>query len=476
MKNFKRLLFAAIMLLSTTAVKADDNPVRTTILALGDSITQGSGSRFDSYTAPLWGMLYAEGYAFDFIGPKSFTSRTGAIKNCGFSGRNVEFLDSKIDSLYRCYPADVVLIHAGHNHFIEEQPVDGMIKAHRSIISKIRAINPDVKIVVAQVITSGKLPKYSYIPELNSRLAEMVEQLNLDNVHLANIAEGFDWQRHTIEDKVHPNRAGAEHIASRFMAALREVLPPPAMDYHPTIESYKELEDGSQLKVHIFAPENAKGKRPALVYFFGGGWTSGSPVQFYRECASYAERGMVAISVEYRIKMIHGTTPFESVADVKDAMLWIRANAKRLGIDAKRIAVSGSSAGGHLAASLATLSSLPEEVRPNLQLLYYPVVDTSERGYRIDDVDHSLDISPIHHIKHKLPPTLFLVGDKDSVVPVAKAEEFRDKIREFGGECELHIFPGGVHPLFNYRKNPGKMYYDIEQLSVDFLKRHGYIK
>ena len=54
---------------------------------------------------------------------------------------------------------------------------------------------------------------------------------------------------------------------------------------------------------------------------------------------------------------------------------------------------------------------------------------------------------------------MFLVGDNDSVVPVAKAEEFRDKIREFGGECELHIFPGGVHPLFNYRKNPGKMYY-----------------
>ncbi len=476
MKIFKRLLFAAIMLFGSATAIADENPVRTTILALGDSITQGGGSRFDSYTAPLWSLLYAEGYAFDFIGPKSFTARTGAVKNCGFSGRNVEFLDSKIDSLYRKYPADIVLIHAGHNHFIEEKPVDGMIKAHRSIISKIRAINPDVKILVAQVITSGKLPKYSYIPEFNDRLAEMVRDIASDNVRLVNVAEGFDWQRHTISDKVHPNRAGAEHIAGRFMAALREVLPPPAMDYHPTIESYKELEDGSSLKVHIFRPENAKKKSPAVVFFFAGGWSSGSPLQFYRECATYAKMGMVTISVEYRIKMIHDTTPFAAVDDAADAMRWIRANAKRLGIDTKRIAASGSSAGGHLAASLATLSSLTDEVRPNLLLLYYPVVDTSERGYRIDDVDHSLDISPIHHIKHKLPPTLFLVGDNDSVVPVAKAEEFRDKIREFGGECELHIFPGGVHPLFNYRKNPGKMYYDIEKLSVDFLKRHRYIK
>ena len=476
MKMMKYLLCGlALMLLGVPSVKADENPVRTTILALGDSITQGSNGRFDSYTAPLWQLLYGEGYAFDFIGPNSYTSRTGAIKNCGFSGRNVEFLDSKIDSLYRLYPADVVLIHAGHNHFIEEKPVDGMIEAHLSIISKIQAINPKVKILVAQVITAGKLPKYSYIPELNGCLAKMVEQLDSDNVTLVPVTEGFDWQRHTIEDKVHPNREGAEHIARQFMAALRKVLPPPVMEYKPHIEQYKELEDGSALNIHVFRPENAKGKRPAVVYIFGGGWTSGSPLQFYRECATYAKMGMVAITVEYRIKMIHGTTPFESVEDVRDAMLYIRSHAKQLGIDPKRIAASGSSAGGHLAASLATLNWLPEQARPNMLLLYYPVVDTSERGYSVGG-QRAIDISPIHHIKHKLPPTLFLVGDKDSAVPIPTAEAFRDTIHKFGGECELHVFPGGVHPLFNYRLNPNQMYHDIQTLTIDFLKRHRYVK
>ena len=93
-----------------------------------------------------------------------------AINHCGFSGKNAEFLESKIDSIYRKYPADVVLLHSGHNHFNTENPVDGIIEAQKSIINKILAINADVKILVAKVIESGKLPKYSYIPELNQHI------------------------------------------------------------------------------------------------------------------------------------------------------------------------------------------------------------------------------------------------------------------------------------------------------------------
>ena len=74
-------------------------PARTTIMAEGDTITQG-GTGFESYTAPLWSMLYGAGYAFDFIGPNSFACRTGSVANCGYGGRTAEYLASKIDSLY----------------------------------------------------------------------------------------------------------------------------------------------------------------------------------------------------------------------------------------------------------------------------------------------------------------------------------------------------------------------------------------
>lgn len=459
---------------AAAATGTNDTPARTTIMAVGDSITQG-GAGFESYTAPLWSMLYGAGYAFDFIGPNSFACRTGSVANCGYGGRTAEYLDSKIDSLYARYPADVVLLLAGHNHFAEEHPVDGIVSAQRSIITKILARNPEARILVGEVIPAGKLPKYSYIPTLNEALEQMVNQLGSDNVKWVPTADGFDWQRHTVADKVHPNRDGAEIIASNWMKALRTILPPPENQYRPDIECYKRLDDGTSLNLHIFRPEgnSPRGSRAAIIYFFAGGWTSGSPLQFYRECATYAAAGIVAITAEYRIGMVHGSSPALSVEDARDAMAWVRRNAGTLGIDPTRIAAAGSSAGGHLAAALATLPDMPE--RPDLLLLYYPVVDTSDRGDSFGGEALARALSPMQHISHCLPPTLFIVGDSDPIVPVAMAERFRGLIQQYGGRCDLHIFRGGTHPLFNYRLTPDSTYYRIELLTTDFLRRHGYL-
>ena len=152
----------------------DENaPKRFTIMGLGDSITEG-GDNFESYLFPLWEKLFAAGYSFDFVGPRSSKCRIGTLNHCGFSGKNAEFLESCIDSIYRQYPADIVMLHAGHNHFNAENPVPGIIRAQESIIRKIQAINPEAKILVAQVIPSGKLPKYSYLSELNKRIADKI--------------------------------------------------------------------------------------------------------------------------------------------------------------------------------------------------------------------------------------------------------------------------------------------------------------
>ncbi len=84
-------------------------------------------------------------------------------------------------------------------------------------------------VLLAQVIPSGKLPKYDYIPELNLALAELATRLNsaAQPVILVNQAEDFDWRTETIDDHVHPNAAGAEKMATRWFDALRRVLPPP---------------------------------------------------------------------------------------------------------------------------------------------------------------------------------------------------------------------------------------------------------
>lgn len=176
-------------------------------------------------------------------------------------------MESKIDSLYRLYPADIVLLHAGHNHFAEEKPIPRMIASYKSIINKIQAINPNVRILIAQVIPSGKLPKYSYIPELNEKIAEMVAGLNSGQVFWVNQAQGFNWQDYTVHDKVHPNKAGAEKMATVWFEALKKVLASSETVFSPEIVRYKTLEDGDSLALHIFKPRNMQaGEKGRLLY------------------------------------------------------------------------------------------------------------------------------------------------------------------------------------------------------------------
>ena len=127
---------------------------------------------------------------------------------------------------------------------------------------------------------------------------------------------------------------------------------------HPEIIRYKQVGQGD-LSLHVFKPEkNWKGeKQPAIVYFYGGGWSLGTPLQFYRECAWYASKGMVAVSAEYRISYLHHTTPFESLEDAHDAIAWLRKHAEELNIDTSRIVAAGASAGGHLAAATGIIRS-----------------------------------------------------------------------------------------------------------------------
>lgn len=200
-----------------------DGKATVTILPLGDSITQG-GSRFVSYIFPLWRRILDAGLDAEMIGPQEQSYQGTTLHHAGYGGKTIEFLDTQIDSLYRRYPADVVLIHAGHNHFVENDPVAGILSAHRSVIEKILSLNPSALIFVAQVVESGKLPKYSYIPDLNLKLKELVQSYASDQIRLVDAGKGFDWQTCTIDDHVHPNETGAGIIADNWFAALAPVF------------------------------------------------------------------------------------------------------------------------------------------------------------------------------------------------------------------------------------------------------------
>ncbi len=200
-------------------------PTAIRIMAVGDSITQG-GKTFATYRIPLAAKLQAAGVRFVFVGSQKTDTPQGPLWHEGYGGKNAEFLAAILEARLKANPADVLMLQAGHNHFLEEKPVAGIVAAHREMIATARRLNPKSIVFVAQVIPSGKLPKYSYIPELNLALAALVKELHRPEqpVHLVDLASGFDPAKDTIADLVHPNRAGAEKIAQRWSEALTKAL------------------------------------------------------------------------------------------------------------------------------------------------------------------------------------------------------------------------------------------------------------
>jgi acetyl esterase/lipase len=240
---------------------------------------------------------------------------------------------------------------------------------------------------------------------------------------------------------------------------------------------YREVGD-TTLHLDVFAPPGDQdGLRPAIVFFFGGGWTGGTVAQFHPFAAHLAARGMVAICAEYRVKKIHGTDPFAAVEDARSAMRWVRANHKKLGIDPKRIAAGGGSAGGHLAAACAVLTHFDDPTddstvscRPDALVLFNPVIDNGPGGYGHERVTARWrEFSPLHNITATVPPTLALFGSLDNLLPVATAERFVTAIREAGGRCDLKIYDGAKHGFFNYYNGKNAFYPQALEAMDDFL-------
>lgn len=228
----------------------------------------------------------------------------------------------------------------------------------------------------------------------------------------------------------------------------------------PDLIPYKKTPQG-ELSLHVFYPEAAAtAKKPAIIFFFGGGWATGTPEQFYRECSFFASRGWVAICAEYRIRSKHGTTPFESVADGKSAIRWVRSHAAFLGIDPDRIVAAGASAGGQIAAATAALAGLDDpsddmsvSPRPQALFLLYPVIDNGPGGFGTKEIgDRFREFSPMHNITSSFPPSIVFLGTKDRYIPVATGKEFQSRIKAAGGLCELFLIKDAGHPIYAYQE------------------------
>jgi acetyl esterase len=249
------------------------------------------------------------------------------------------------------------------------------------------------------------------------------------------------------------------------------------------IITYKTIGE-TELQLHVFIPDGhvESDNRPAIVFFFGGGWKVGSPSQFYPHCEYLASRGMVAISADYRVESRNRTSPKECVEDGKSAIRWIRKHAGQLGIDPDKILAGGGSAGGHVAAATATTSGFEEDgedlavsSRPVALVLFNPVFDNGPGGCGHDRVkEYWQAFSPMHNISETTPPTIVFLGTNDKLIPVDTAKEYKRRMENNGSRCDLHLYTGQPHGFFNY-KNREYFTKTVEEMdaflvSLDFLK------
>lgn len=252
---------------------------------------------------------------------------------------------------------------------------------------------------------------------------------------------------------------------------------------------YKKA-SGVELKLHLFEPQVASDqKRPAIVYFFGGGWVNGTPKQFYQQSYDMAEIGVVGIAVEYRVMSKHKVTPFESLEDAKSAIRWVRENADKFGIDSGKVIASGGSAGGHLALCTALIQAGDgaEDPRvssiPNAVVAYNPVTDTTDKDYRVRRIGEGREkeISPVHQIRSGVVPSLIFHGSADSSVSIENVEKFVSLMVKAGNDCELKSYEGREHGFFNSQffrpQTKSSADYESTQTEViEFMKRLGFVE
>jgi acetyl esterase/lipase len=233
--------------------------------------------------------------------------------------------------------------------------------------------------------------------------------------------------------------------------------------------------DGMQIKCDIYLPKQPIAKpTPCIVMIHGGGWVGGIKELLKPQSAYFAERGLAAVSINYRLL---DDAPFPAcIEDCKAGVRWVRANAKKYGLDPDRLGVLGGSAGGHLSAMVAASSKEKRltvgdhrDVSSRVQaaVIMAPVVScyTSMQHQRVTDIEMADLISPIRYVDKDTPPTLLFHSEGDPIVPYRQARLWNYLCRQKGVDIEFITYEGDAHAFWELPFE----YVDVVRRSYDFF-------
>lgn len=170
-----------------------------------------------------------------------------------------------------------------------------------------------------------------------------------------------------------PAEPSVEERRQGLAAAALLYGPAPAMVAR--VETAAARGPNGPVPLRIYRPLGARRRGPGVIHIHGGGWVLGDPDSYERVVRAYcAASGCVVVDVDYRRAPEHRYPA--ALQDCLAALDWVGRNAQRLGVDRKRLVVTGDSAGGHLAAAVCQQTRVPVA----LQILVYPVTSASARA------------------------------------------------------------------------------------------------
>lgn len=221
------------------------------------------------------------------------------------------------------------------------------------------------------------------------------------------------------------------------------------------VRIYKSAK-GYQLEAHIFKPSDYDSTKvyPVLAAFHGGGWIAGHAAWTFESAQRAAQSGMVGVAFEYRLSNRIDISPLDALHDTRDAIIWLRENAKSLRIDPGKVVAKGLSAGGHLVSALSVLQGTNliganAAAIPNAIVLVSPAFDTQDDYFKsllLSDLNPSA-ISPLEQLRPGLsmPQTLILQGRTDRLTPTTYVDQFKTRMDRLSYPCEVKIYEGCGH-------------------------------
>ena len=237
---------------------------------------------------------------------------------------------------------------------------------------------------------------------------------------------------------------------------------------------YREVA-GRPLHLYLFRPPEQKARKPrnVILLFHGGGWSAGAPDWTYSAARQFAEWGLVAIPVEYRLAE-GDLTPIDALKDVCAAFAWVRAHAAELRVTG-RLAGYGVSAGGQLATATATVGCESGQAGPEALLLLSPALDLARDpwfGKLLKGRGTPGAFSPVEHVRRSTAPTSIVQGAADVLTPLESARRYCTLLQSYGKVCQLHVYPDLGHLLTRNLEDQESNFDPDPAARADGMERH----